>query len=200
MKMLPAKPGHKRRAEPRAKRAVELARLSDPRVNPRDLDSVTRAIIGAQIGVRLMCPETYAELGITAQEAVELAMECHCRLLEKYGDRAERVIQEAFELLAPKRETVEIDAECYAKHLLAAPLARRTAKWTARDFLVAVFLHRAANHHVDDDNLLRGLAQELCSVILDELGGCVATKKDCQRPLWPRAVPACFGAACQPSG
>ena len=184
IKKLPAKVGRKRPTETLEKRTVELGRLDYPRVNPGDsFDSLTRTIIGAQIGARLMRPGSWVELGLTAQEARDLATCIVTNLHEQYGDGADRVVEEAFAALGPERADIDIDAECYAKHLLSLPLARRTPKWTARDVLVAVFLGRAADHHAHDRNLLRGLAQEIWSVILDELGGNAATKTDCQRFL-----------------
>jgi len=184
-KMLPAKSGRKRRPVPLAERAaVELGRLDYFLVNPGDpFENMVRAIIGAHIQILLMRPGRCAELGLTSEEAVELAAKAIESLAEKYGDRADQVIHQAHTMLQPMRETIEIDAESYATYLLSVPLARKTSKWTPRDFLVAAFFRRAADHHAGDANLLRGLAQEICSVVFDEMAGRAATKTDCQRFL-----------------
>jgi hypothetical protein len=182
--MLPANARHKRLTGPLVQSApIEIARLGYPRGNaPNLLDHGIRAIIGREIGIRLFVPGKYAELRITCQEARDLASGL-INSLPKFEDQAERVIDQACANFRRACEVVEIDAERYAQDLLSLPVARKTPKWTLRDFHVPLFLHRAADHLVDDEDLLRGLARDLSFVILNELGGPTAAKTECQRFL-----------------
>jgi hypothetical protein len=84
------------------------------------------AIMGMEIGVRLMRPGRYEELGLTPQEALELAEHYIDSLEEKHGERAEQIVRQtrnAFRAIerAPGRMAKESDGRAQAAEGKAPP-------------------------------------------------------------------------------
>ncbi len=86
-----------------------------------------RAVMSAEVSVRLMSPELYPELGLTPEEAVELATQYVDQLVAEHGDRAVEVvgrIYDTIDIITRQREADRKRQEEPAKGDKNPPAAR----------------------------------------------------------------------------